>query len=128
MNPGDGPPAAGNPSSSTAGAAAASKWVLRPSCIVCVSDCDADAIFTSCHHFVCSRCVAKYPGGSCPRCRQPCRYVRVGSSALVTERLQTDPLRLLQCATAALDFQHRQEQFTHARLKELVTMFNSQHR
>lgn len=101
---------------------------FRPSCVVCVSDCDGDASFTSCHHFVCSRCSAKYPQGTCPRCQKPCRTVKVSSTPGVAERVNSNASRAVAAAMQAMEFQRRQDAITIQRLKELVGLFNGQHR
>nr|CCC95059.1 conserved hypothetical protein [Trypanosoma congolense IL3000] len=103
---------------------------FRPSCIVCCSDCDAGGLFTSCHHFLCVRCVARYPPGQCPRCSKPCRAVKAGPDLPkeIADRVTHDPLQLLQLATQALDFQRRQEQQALQRLRELVATLNQSNR
>jgi hypothetical protein len=94
---------------------------------MCVSDCDGNGLLTSCHHFVCTRCVAKYPAGTCPRCQRPCQALRV-SSANVASRVSTDGVRSIAGSVQVLEFQRRQDAVALQRLKELVAYFNNQHR
>ncbi|KAF5222711.1 hypothetical protein TcYC6_0101650 [Trypanosoma cruzi] len=103
---------------------------FRPSCIICCSDCDTDGLFTSCQHFLCTRCTARYPPGQCPRCRKPCKAVKAGAALPkeVQERMAQDPQRLLTFATQTLEFQRRQEQQTLQRLREIVTTLNQSNR
>ncbi|RNF20326.1 putative dynein heavy chain, cytosolic [Trypanosoma conorhini] len=103
---------------------------FRPSCIICCSDCDTDGLFTSCQHFLCARCTARYPPGQCPRCRKPCKAVKAGAALPkeVHERVAQDPQRVLAIAAQALEFQRRQEQQTLQRLREIVTTLNQSNR
>ncbi|KEG06142.1 putative dynein heavy chain, cytosolic, partial [Trypanosoma grayi] len=103
---------------------------FRPSCIICCSDCDSDGLFTSCQHFLCGRCTARYAPGQCPRCRKPCKVVKAGAALPkeVRERMTQDPQRLLTFTLQALEFQRRQEQQTLQRLREIVTTLNQSNR
>ncbi|RNF07219.1 putative dynein heavy chain, cytosolic [Trypanosoma rangeli] len=103
---------------------------FRPSCIICCSDCDADSLFTSCQHFLCARCTARYPPGQCPRCRKPCKVVKAGAALPneLQERMAQDPQRVLAVAAQALEFQRRQEHQTLQRLREIVTTLNQSNR
>lgn len=104
---------------------------FRPSCVMCVSDCDANAVLTNCQHFLCVRCVAKYPQGQCPRCQKPCKVIRLSAPNFprdMMERIQADPVKLTQSLAQTLDFQRRQESLASQRLKELVTALNNSNR
>lgn len=103
---------------------------FRPSCIICCSDCDGDGLFTSCQHFLCGRCAARYPPGQCPRCRKPCKAVKAGAELPkeVHELLARDPQRLMTFAAQTFEFQRRQEQQTLQRLREIVTTLNQSNR
>ncbi|ORC86192.1 putative dynein heavy chain, cytosolic [Trypanosoma theileri] len=103
---------------------------FRPSCIICCSDCDADGLFTSCQHFLCGRCSARYPPAQCPRCRKPCKAVKAGAALPkeIADRIGQDPQRLIAAAAQAIEFQRRQEQQTLQRLREIVTTLNQSNR
>ncbi|KAH9600097.1 hypothetical protein LSM04_002143 [Trypanosoma melophagium] len=103
---------------------------FRPSCIICCSDCDADGLFTSCQHFLCGRCSARYPPAQCPRCRKPCKAIKMGTTLPkeIADRIAHDPQRLIAAAAQAIEFQRRQEQQTLQRLREIVTTLNQSNR
>lgn len=105
---------------------------FRASCSICVSDCDANAHLTTCQHFLCARCVQKYPNkGHCPRCQKPCKTVLLSSPSFpkeFAERLQFDVKRQLQLALQSIEVQQRLEVQTNQRLKEIVTTLNGQNR
>eukprot|EP00760_Papus_ankaliazontas_P031608 PhM_4_TR5361/c0_g2_i1/m.29100 len=101
---------------------------LRPSCTLCCSDCDANALFTSCQHFLCSKCASKAPAGQCPRCNKSCQVVRLGAPNFpkeVRDRIMGDPLKMMQQTMQVMDFQRRQDADAVQRLKELITHFNT---
>ena len=107
---------------------------FHASCAMCASECDARAVFTSCKHFLCGRCMSKYGTGTiCPRgCAhgRPFRTVSLygPATARIQAQVSADPAKMFAQATVTYEFQRQQDALTLARLKELVTLFNGQHR
>jgi hypothetical protein len=96
---------------------------LRPACCICVSDCDANGLLTNCQHFLCSRCSAKYPPGTCPRCQKPCKAIKLNAQNFprdILERMQADPLSQLKSIAQTFEFQQRQQQVAHVRMREIL--------
>lgn len=84
---------------------------------------------TNCQHFMCHRCLSRYPKGQCPRCQKPCKTILLSAPNVpkeLMERLQYDVKKQLSQAAQALELQQRLEQAAAARLKEMVTTFNQQ--
>lgn len=99
-------------------------------CCMCASDLDIahGACITSCQHFLCPKCLAKYPVGHCPRCQKPARLLRLATSPQLMERMSVDVVKAFQQLAVTVDFQRRQDVFAVQRLRELVTLFNQGHR
>ena len=96
---------------------------FRPSCCICVSDCDANGLLTNCQHFLCSRCSAKYPSTTCPRCQKPCKTIKLNADNFprdISERMQCDPIQQLKSVVQSFEFQQRQNQVTHVRMREIL--------
>ena len=116
---------------------------FRPSCAVCVSDCDGNAFLSSCQHFLCSRCWTKYQTSqpptttsttTCPRCQKQCKVVKLSASNFPSDvqgRIQMDTMSGGTIGVPffqALEFQRKQEQMALQRLKELVQVLNNSNR
>ena len=101
---------------------------MRPICIVCWSECDSNALYTSCQHFICVRCAMKVPQHQCPRCKKTCQVVRLGAPNFpsdVKNYIMGDPMKLLQQAVRVLEFQQRQDRECCGRVKELLSYLNT---
>lgn len=102
---------------------------FQPTCSMCVADCDATSILTSCPHFLCARCYNKHPKGQCPRCHKACKTVPLNAPnfpADVQERIRFDMRKHLTMSVQAFVFQQQLDHSAMQRLKEITTQLHQQ--
>ena len=99
---------------------------MKPYCIACCGECDANAVFSSCRHFLCARCLPQLKQNDqtyCPQCKQPCRTLRLGDSSFpkeIRDRVTGNPTAMLHSALQVAEFQLKQQADNIGRAKAVI--------
>ena len=87
--------------------------VFKPSCALCVSDCDSKSYFTSCKHFLCNRCAQKQAPNYCSRCKKSCHIISLSAPNFPRELVNMItfvPSKQFLLFSQSIQFQIHQEQ------------------
>lgn len=115
---------------------------LQPTCILCLSACDAASFLTSCEHFFCGRCAKRLLQGApsvggnscsplslpapCPICRKPGVQLLSLTHRSIRPLFQ-DPTELMQQSNRMVSAQLRHYRQIHQRMMEALKVLNTKY-
>lgn len=97
---------------------------FQPICVACLGDCDrGGGGMTSCHHFLCSRCLARLPSTApCPACAKPYQLARFDQPNSALSLLLVDSATSLGRTGEAVYVQLRHYEWVIRRMRQALTL------